>query len=128
MFEKVLFPIEPFLRALEGAKKALELVISQRSQLILLSVDDANFSYRNRTLTAGQSFCETVVTHFQEAGVVVEAVQRAGNPAVVICDLADERNVDLILMGAKGINLEDEWESTPARVIQLAPCPVLVVP
>ena len=38
-----------------------------------------------------------------------------------------ELNVDLIVMGTRGLNLEEEHESTAARVIQLAPCPVLVV-
>ena len=31
-------------------------------------------------------------------------------------------------MGTRGINLEQASSSTAARVIQLAPCPVLVVP
>jgi nucleotide-binding universal stress UspA family protein len=46
----------------------------------------------------------------------------------VIGDVADEINADVIVMGTRGISLEDDQTSTAARVIQLAPCPVLVVP
>jgi nucleotide-binding universal stress UspA family protein len=55
-------------------------------------------------------------------------VERQGKPAFVICDVADEMNVDVIVMGTRGVNLSSDGESTAARVIQLAPCPVLVVP
>ena len=45
-----------------------------------------------------------------------------------ICDVADELNVDVIVMGTRGVNLESDSGSTAAQVLQLAPCPVLVVP
>ena len=51
------------------------------------------------------------------------------SPAFVICDVADEINADVIVMGTRGLTLEaDEAPSTASRVIQLAPCPVMVVP
>ena len=65
---------------------------------------------------------------FEQAGVACELVEREGKPAFVICDVADELNVDVIVMGTRGVNLEGDTESTAVRVIQLAPCPVLVVP
>ncbi|MFL0755937.1 MAG: universal stress protein, partial [Prochlorococcus sp.] len=64
----------------------------------------------------------------EQAGLPCEVLERQGKPAFVICDVADELNVDLIVMGTRGVNLEGDSESTAARVIQLAPCPVLVVP
>ena len=57
-----------------------------------------------------------------------ELIEREGKPAFVIGDVADEIEADLIVMGTRGINLEQASSSTAARVIQLAPCPVLVVP
>jgi nucleotide-binding universal stress UspA family protein len=65
---------------------------------------------------------------FEQAGVTCEVIEREGKPAFVIGDVADEINADLIVMGTRGITLESDQESTAARVIQLAPCPVLVVP
>ncbi len=64
----------------------------------------------------------------RQAGLTCDVLNKQGKPAFVICDVADDLNVDLIVIGTKGINLEEDMESTAARVIQLAPCPVLVVP
>jgi nucleotide-binding universal stress UspA family protein len=60
--------------------------------------------------------------------VACEVLEREGKPAFVIGDVADEINADVIVMGTRGITLEGDHQSTAARVLQLAPCPVLVVP
>ena len=65
---------------------------------------------------------------FSAAGVAAQVIERQGQPAFVIGDVAEEVNADLIVMGTRGITLEEDQHSTAARVIQLAPCPVLVVP
>ena len=65
---------------------------------------------------------------FEQAGVAAQVIERQGKPAFVIGDVADEVNADLIVMGTRGITIEEDQHSTAARVIQLAPCPVLVVP
>ena len=68
-------------------------------------------------------------SRFHEQGVACEVIEREGKPAFVICDVADEINADVIVMGTRGLSREaDEAPSTASRVIQLAPCPVLVVP
>lgn len=71
---------------------------------------------------------EQARSSFEQAGVSCEVIEREGKPAFVIGDVADEINADVIVMGTRGIALEDDSQSTAARVIQLAPCPVLVVP
>jgi nucleotide-binding universal stress UspA family protein len=72
---------------------------------------------------------EQARSRFHEQGVSCEVIEREGKPAFVICDVADEINADVIVMGTRGLSLEaDEAPSTASRVIQLAPCPVLVVP
>ena len=53
---------------------------------------------------------------------------REGDTKQTVLKVADELDADLIVMGTRGINLEQASSSTAARVIQLAPCPVLVVP
>ena len=72
---------------------------------------------------------EQARARFHDQGVSCEVIEREGKPAFVICDVADEINADVIVMGTRGLTLEaDEAPSTASRVIQLAPCPVLVVP
>ena len=43
---------------------------------------------------------------FAEAGIECELIEREGKPAFVIGDVADEIEADLIVMGTRGINLE----------------------
>ena len=125
MFETVLFPIDRSRQAAETAATALKLVQQHQSRLVLLSVvepgeDDA---------AAVAALLEQARGRFQEHGVACEVLEREGKPAFVICDVADEINTDVIVMGTRGLTLEaDEAPSTASRVIQLAPCPVLVVP
>ncbi|MEL7071043.1 MAG: universal stress protein [Cyanobacteria bacterium J06581_3] len=67
---------------------------------------------------------------FEQRGLNAKTVEREGHPAFIICDVADEVSADLIVMGCRGTGLIEDGceESVSNRVINLAPCPVLVVP
>ena len=127
MFNTVLFPIDQSREAAETAGKALELARRHDSHVVLLSVVQPERPAMHDHATVA-SLLEQARSRFAEAGVTCELAEREGKPAFVICDVADELNVDLIVMGTRGVNLDDDTESTAVRVIQLAPCPVLVVP
>ena len=127
MFETVLFPIDQSRQALETAAKALELARSHNSRMVLLSVVQPERPDMQDPEAVAQ-LLERTRQQVEDAGVSCEVVERQGQPAFVIGDVADELNVDLIVMGTRGVNLDDDTESTAVRVIQLAPCPVLVVP
>ena len=127
MFNTVLFPIDQSREAVETVGKALELARSHGSRMVLLSVVQPERPDMHDHATVA-SLLEQARSRFEQAGVVCEVVEREGKPAFVICDVADELNVDVIVMGTRGVNLDDDTESTAVRVIQLAPCPVLVVP
>ncbi|MBE9152840.1 universal stress protein [Cyanobium sp. LEGE 06143] len=123
MFDTVLFPIDRSRQALDTAAVALQLAQQHSSRLVLLSVvepDDDPAAVAALLQEARQSF--------EQQGVACELVEREGKPAFVIGDVADEINADVIVMGTRGISIESDQQSTAARVIQLAPCPVLVVP
>lgn len=123
MFQTVLFPIDRSRQAMETAAVALKLVQQYGSRLVVLSVlvegDDE---------AAVAALLQQARGSFEQAGVTCELIERPGKPAFVIGDVADEINADLIVMGTRGIAIESDQQSTAARVIQLAPCPVLVVP
>ena len=127
MFEIVLFPIDRSRQALETAAKALELARSHSSRLVLLSVVEEERPGMQDHEEVAQLLQQTR-EQVEQAGVPCEGVERQGKPAFVICDVADEMDVDVIVMGTRGVNLGGDGESTAARVIQFAPCPVLVVP
>jgi nucleotide-binding universal stress UspA family protein len=125
MFEIVLFPIDRSRQAAETAATALKLAQQHHSRLVLLSVAEPG----QDDPAAVAQLLDQARQRFQEQGLDCEVLERQGKPAFVICDVADEINADVIVMGTRGLSLEaDEAPSTASRVIQLAPCPVLVVP
>lgn len=126
MFETVLFPIDNSRQASETAAVALKLAQSHGSRLVILSVVEAEGAMQDPEAVA--ALLTQARDRFEQAGLNCEVIEREGKPAFVIGDVADEINADVIVMGTRGIALEDDSQSTAARVIQLAPCPVLVVP
>ena len=127
MFETVLFPIDQSREAAETAGKALDLARAHNSRLVVLSVVQPERPEMHDHEAVATLLAEARA-RFEQAGVACEVLEREGKPAFVICDVADELNVDVIVMGTRGVNLQAESGSTASRVIQLAPCPVLVVP
>jgi hypothetical protein len=127
MFETVLFPIDNSRQTSETAAVALKLAQSHGSRLVILSVIEPEEGAMHDP-AAVASLLEQARERFEQAGIQCEVLEREGRPAFVIGDVADEINADVIVMGTRGIALEDDSQSTAARVIQLAPCPVLVVP
>ncbi len=67
---------------------------------------------------------------FSDQGVEVKTMHQEGKPAFVICDVADDINADLIIMGSRGVDIAEGsiGDSVSDRVINLSPCPVLIVP
>jgi nucleotide-binding universal stress UspA family protein len=124
MFDTVLFPIDRSRQAMDTAAVALKLAQQHASRLVLLSVVEPG----EDDPSAVAELLQQARARFEEAGVRCELLEREGKPAFVIGDVADEINADVIVMGTRGIAIESDQQSTAARVIQLAPCPVLVVP
>jgi nucleotide-binding universal stress UspA family protein len=124
MFDTVLFPIDRSRQAMDTAAVALKLAQQHASRLVLLSVVEPG----EDDPSAVAELLQQARTRFEEAGLRCELLEREGKPAFVIGDVADEINADVIVMGTRGIAIESDQQSTAARVIQLAPCPVLVVP
>ncbi|WP_412768536.1 universal stress protein [Leptolyngbya sp. KIOST-1] len=135
MFKTVLFPIDMSSEAQQAAPKVAELVKTHQSRLILLSVVEAGTVDTPRP--SGQSSPAAVAQLLGKAkdlfaaqAIETEAIEREGQPAFVICDVADELDADLIVMGCRGVGLIEDVqdESVTMRVINLSPCPVLIIP
>jgi hypothetical protein len=138
MFKTILFPIDHSREAREAAQMVANLVKTYSSRLFLLSVveksspEDPNPPHHavmaspeevEKLLQAAQAL-------FAQQDIQAEMVEREGKPSFTICDVADEIGADLIVMGCRGLGLTSEGatESVTARVINLSPCPVLIVP
>lgn len=134
MFKTVLFPIDQSREAGEAAEAVVNIVQTYKSRLVLLSVveeatDEAN-SDPMKSVEAVAKLLETAKNLFSQQGIQTETIEREGKPAFTICDVADEIGANLIIMGCRGMGLSEEGltDSVTNRVINLSPCPVLIVP
>lgn len=135
MFKTVLFPIDQTRESRHAAEIVVSLLKTYGGKLIILSVVeppdvDVDHDPEMSSPEAIAKLLNTARVLFQDQGIEAETMEQEGNPAFVICDVADELNVDLIVMGSRGSDLTnvDSAEGVSNRVINLSPCPVLVVP
>ena len=135
MFKTVLFPIDQSREDREAADIVANIVQKYNSRLILLSVIEEPTAEAPTTSPMVSpeivaQLLENARNLFSEQGITAELLERQGKPAFTICDVADEFEASLIIMGCRGLGLTEEGstDSVTTRVINLSPCPVLIVP
>jgi len=135
MFNTVLFPIDHSRETREAADAVVNIVQKYGSRLVLLSVveETADESPGSDAMTSPEAVAQLLKSAqslFAEQGIKADTIERTGKPPFSICDVADEIEADLIVMGCRGLGLTDEGatDSVTNRVINLSPCPVLIVP
>ncbi|MBD1902162.1 universal stress protein [Coleofasciculus sp. FACHB-712] len=140
MFKTVLFPVDQSREAREAADVVVNVVQKYGSKLILLSVveepspePEVSPLNSDAAMTSPEAVAELLKTAqnlFADQGIQSQTIERQGKPAFTICDVADEIDADLIVMGCRGLGLTEEGmtDSVTNRVINLSPCPVLIVP
>jgi nucleotide-binding universal stress UspA family protein len=126
MFDTVLLAIDHSPQTTETVAVGLQLARQHSSRVVLLSVVEEEGTMHDPV--AVTQLLEQARSRFEQAGVPCDVFERQGKPAFVIGDVADEINADVIVIGTRGITLEEDQHRTAARVIRLAPCPILVVP
>ena len=134
MFKTILFPIDHSRESREAADTVKNLVKTYDSRLVILSVvESAEEEIGSPDMTSPEAIAQLLQEAkalFATDGIEADLIERPGKPAFVICDVADELTAGLIVMGCRGIGLTEEGaaESVTNRVINLSPCPVLIVP
>jgi nucleotide-binding universal stress UspA family protein len=130
MFDTILFPVNRTRETREAATLAIDLVKTYQSRLVLLSVVESDDKEGMGSEEEVAMLLAEAKALFAERNIQAETLEKKGIPAFVICDVADEINADLIVMGCRGMGLTDESksESVTTQAINLAPCPILVVP
>jgi nucleotide-binding universal stress UspA family protein len=134
MFNKILFPLDRSREAQEAVAVAIELVQKYQGKLTLLSVietPDLDAEVLDDPVMQSPDAVDRLLHSaremFAKQGIQADILHREGKPAFTICDVADELDVDIIVMGSRG-DLEHPADSVASRVINLSPCPVLIVP
>ncbi|MEB3828291.1 universal stress protein [Phormidium sp. CCY1219] len=137
MFKTVLFPLDGTRESREAADTVVKMVKNFNARLVLLSVREVAVEGEeppppDRVMSpeAIAELLKNARAMFSQQGIEADTIEREGKPAFVICDVADEMDADLVIMGCRGIGLTEEGlaDSVTNRVINLAPCPVLIVP
>ena len=136
MFKTVLFPVDQSQEARNAAEVAIDVVKQYGSRLILLSVveepspDESGEESPMNSPTVVAKLLENVEELFSVQGIKAQVIEKQGKVAFTICDVADEVDANLIVMGCRGLGLTEEGanDSVTNRVINLSPCPVLIVP
>ncbi len=130
MFNTILFPIDyrHSLEAIQAIDVVVEVVNKYQAKLIVLSVVEPEQAQSDHPTI--EELLKKVQANLGQTGITASTRIAEGKPAFVICDIADELAADLIIMGSRGMSLAEEHPdgSVSQKVVNLSPCPVLVVP
>lgn len=93
-----------------------------------LGIDAAYYERWRSFVKDGLKHLNILEKQAQENGVETDILQEIGRPGHAICALAQERNVDLIIMGNRGRSglSEAVLGSQSNYVMHHAPCSVLI--
>lgn len=130
MFKTILFPVDRSREAREAAEIVANMVKIHSSNLVILSVVEQKEGSTMSSEAEVSKILEGAKALFSQQGIEAKIIEKEGIASFVICDVADEIDASLIIMGCRGLGLIEDGteESVTNRVINLSPCPVLVVP
>jgi len=138
MFQTVLFPVDKSRETREASATVANIVKTYNSRLVLLSVVETPSATGEKPADGDimsspeevAKLLQGIQALFAQEGIETDVLERSGMPSFTICDVADEIDAELIVMGCRGLGLTSEGaaESVTLRVVNLAPCPVLIVP
>jgi nucleotide-binding universal stress UspA family protein len=101
-------------------------VIDDRSFLTLQ--DDMKGDVVDGLRTEGETATTAVASQLEADGVTVRTAIRKGNPADEVLAYADEKGIDLVVMGTHGADYERNMlGSVSQKVVTMSAAPVLTV-
>jgi len=139
MFNHILLGVDGSEHALRAAKTAVDLARIMKSETLRIVV-----AYDSVPPYLGEPNMQTAISaRMKEADTILQAALKAvdkipgeihteileGPPAEAILDVANTRECDLIVMGSRGLGRLTGLliGSQSQKVVQHAPCPVLIV-
>ena len=145
MLKKILCPVDLSEKSVYALKQAIELARLTGASLVLLNVHEEFLDHHEMTMlrVSEQRFAELqaqravaskqrmqeMMAEVDPGDLSVEYMLREGKPHQKIVELAQELQVDLIVMATDGRSTPGEWllGSNTERVLRHAPCSVLAV-
>lgn len=138
MFERILLAVDGSDHALHAAKVAADLARCMKAELRILVVyppippylGEPNLQQAiNSRLNEAQAILQKAVEAVGEIPAEIHTELIEGDAAEAIIEVAKTRNSDLIVMGSRGLGRLAGLllGSTSQKVLNHAPCPVLIV-
>jgi len=146
VFRKLLVPMDFSAAALEACRIATELAQSGGATLWLLKIIEPSQETLNlepmmalgaqqmfhdldeQLLDANHTRLDALAQTLRDQGIPVETTVARGHPQDLVCRLAEDQGVDLIVMGSRGLGAFKQLflGSVSNYVLQHASCPVLI--
>lgn len=137
--DKILVPVDGSEYSVRAAEYSVSCAQQYNSEVIVLHCHKPIVGYsmepdfktvKNRILEKADRLLDRFRDMYEKAGVRHREIISDPPPAQAICQIAKEEGIDTIVMGSRG---KTDWEgllvgSVTHKVLQLSPCPVLVVP
>ncbi len=120
MYKKVLIATDGSVTASHAAEVGMDVAKASGAEALLLHVGDPK---------DGKKVLAQAEKGFAKSGVAVSTVSVSGDPADMICEVAERENADLIVVGNKGMTGAKRFllGSVPNQVSHHSPCNVLIV-
>jgi nucleotide-binding universal stress UspA family protein len=120
MYKKVLIATDGSVTAGHAAEVGMDVAKASGAEALLLHVGDPK---------DGKKVLAQAEKSFANSGLAVSTVSVSGDPADMICEVAERENADLIVVGNKGMTGAKRFllGSVPNQVSHHSPCNVLIV-
>lgn len=140
MFKKILVPTDASDYSKRSLEIALELARKFQAEVEVFHVTYTPQDYWGYTVTYGatvaqedlnkngQLALDLTVAGINTDGVVLAKVLEAGHPVSKILEEIEKMKIDLVVMGSHGYGVVagSVFGSVSQRILQKAPCPVLI--
>jgi nucleotide-binding universal stress UspA family protein len=144
LVQQILVPLDGSALAERALPEAQRLASINNAQILLVRVLQALDEESKRILfaspaiandalererSAAEQYLQGIATRLQASGVVAECEVRFGDPVPTILQVADEKQVSLIVMTTHGHTAIKQWfyGSVANKILRGAQCPILMV-
>lgn len=120
MYKKVLIATDGSVTASHAVGIGMDVAKASNAETLLLHVGDPK---------DGKKVLSQAEKAHAKSGVAIKTQSVSGDPADMICEVAEREGVDLIVVGNKGMTGAKRFllGSVPNQVSHHAPCNVLIV-
>lgn len=139
MYKKILVPTDGSDYSRRAFEESIKIAELTQAKVIVLHVVHNTTEYWSYALSYGFSLSDKAIRDLGEVAISITMANQehtvpvttkilSGNPTSTILDEIEKENIDLVVMGShgKGFIKGSLLGSVSNRVVQMAPCPVLI--